>query len=126
MFKTKSVLVLSLTLLSFNSTIAFPDQQASEEVDISGRWVDNRDQIDIEQKGNQGTGELGVNGSTFSGTRYGDLITLTIDYKIKEGGGSRKSDGELKISSDGTRLTGTRSGGAFKKDSEWVLTRENP
>jgi len=70
------------------------------------------------------TGDIGVNGSSFTGTRNGDVITLTLIYKYVEGRGGRKSVGELKINSDATRLTGTRSGGAFRKNSEWVLTRE--
>lgn len=126
MVNSKSVLRLALALLVFNSTIAFADQQAADEVDISGRWVDDRDQIDIKQKGNQVTGDVGVIGSSFSGTREGDLLTLRINYKVSERGHGRMSDGELKISSDGTTLTGTRSGGEFRKGSEWVLTRENP
>ena len=66
-------------------------------------------------------------GSSFTGTRNGDVITFTLIYKMSSGrssgGTGRKSEGELKINSDGTRLTGTRSGGAFRKDSEWILTR---
>jgi hypothetical protein len=102
--------------------------ESADTVDISGRWVDERDQIDIKQKGNVVTGEIGVMGSSFSGTRDGDVITLTLIYKLssgRSGGGSgRKSVGELTINSDGTQLTGTRSGGAFRKNTEWILTRE--
>ena len=130
MFKAKSVLALVVLMLSFNPTIAIPDEhQPVYAGDISGRWVDDRDQIDIKQNGNNITAELGINGSRLSGTRNGDVITFTLIYKLssgRNGGGSgRKSTGELKINSDGTRLTGTRSGGAFRKDSEWILTKES-
>ena len=80
------------------------------------------------QSGNVVTGDIGVMGSSFSGTREGDVITFTLIYKLSSGrsggGRGRKSIGELRINSDGTRLTGTRSGGAFRKNSEWILTRE--
>ena len=128
MFKAKSVLPLVLLMLSFNQTNAIPAEQPVFTGDISGRWVDDRDQVDIKQSGNTVTGEIGINGSSFTGTRNGDVITFTLIYKMssgRSGGGiGRKSEGELKINSDGTRLTGTRSGGAFRKDSEWILTRE--
>jgi hypothetical protein len=123
--KTKSILLLALITLAFNPTTAILDEQSGATVDISGRWVDDRDQVDIKQKGNVVTGEIGVVGSSFSGTRNGDVITFTLIYKLADYRGGRKSEGELKINSDGTRLTGTRSGGAFRKDSEWILEREN-
>ena len=123
-FKIKSILLVALVLLAFNPMTAILGAGPADTVDISGRWVDDRDQIDIKQKGNIVTGDIGVNGSSFTGTRNGDVITLTLIYKISERSGGRKSVGELKINSDATRLTGTRSGGAFRKDSEWVLTRE--
>ena len=118
--------MLALTLLTFNPMTAIQDARAASNVDISGRWVDDRDQVDIKQKGDLVTGDIGVNGSSFTGTRNGDLITLTLIYRYADSPGGRKSTGELNINSDGTRLTGTRSGGAFKKGSEWVLTREVP
>ena len=128
MFKVKSVLPLVLLMLSFNPTNAIPAEQPVFTGDISGRWVDDRDQVDIKQSGNTVTGEIGVNGSSFTGTRIGDVIIFTLIYKMSSGrssgGTGRKSEGELKINSDGARLTGTRSGGAFRKDSEWILTRE--
>lgn len=123
-FKIKSILLVALVLLAFNPMTAILGAGPADTVDISGRWVDDRDQIDIKQKGNIVTGDIGVNGSSFTGTRNGDVITLTLIYKYVEGRGGRKSVGELKINSDATRLTGTRSGGAFRKNSEWVLTRE--
>ena len=127
--KTKAVLLLALLIIAFNPTTAIPAEQPVFTGDISGRWVDDRDQVDIKQKGNVVTGEIGVMGSSFSGTREGDVITFTLIYKLSSGrdgggGSGRKSIGELRINSDGTRLTGTRSGGAFRKDSEWILTRE--
>ncbi len=126
--KTKAVLLLALLVIAFNPTTAIPAEQPVFAGDISGRWVDYRDQVDIKQKGNVVTGEIGVMGSSFSGTREGDVITFTLIYKLSsrsDGAGSgRKSIGELRINSDGTRLTGTRSGGAFRKNSEWILTRE--
>ena len=125
MFKTKSILLLALITFAFNPTAAILGEQSGATADISGRWVDDRDQVDIKQEGNIITGNIGVNGSSLSGTRNGDLITFTLTYKMSERGGGRKSEGELKINSDGTGLTGTRSGGAFRKGSEWVLTREN-
>ncbi len=125
MFKTKSILLLSLVTLAFNPVSAILGAETAATVDISGRWVDERDQIDIKQKGNIVTGDIGVNGSSFTGTRNGDVITLTLIYKYSEGRGGRKSVGELTINSDGSKLTGARSGGAFRKNSEWILTREN-
>ena len=125
MFKTKSILLLALVTLAFIPVSAILGAESAATVDISGRWVDERDQIDIKQKGNIVTGDIGINGSSFTGTRNGDVITLTLIYKNSEGRGGRKSVGELTINSDGTKLTGTRSGGAFRKNSEWILTREN-
>jgi hypothetical protein len=125
MVKTKSILLLALITLVFNPTTAILGEQSGATVDISGRWVDDRDQVDIKQSGNTITGEIGINGSSFTGTRNGDVITFTLIYKMVETRGGRKSEGELKINSDGTRLTGTRSGGAFRKDSAWILEREN-
>jgi len=124
MFKTKSILLLALVTLAFIPVSAILSAESAATVDISGRWVDERDQIDIKQKGNIVTGDIGINGSSFTGTRNGDVITLTLIYKNSEGRGGRKSVGELTINSDGTKLTGTRSGGAFRKNSAWVLTRE--
>jgi hypothetical protein len=124
MFKTKSILLLTLVTLAFNPMNAILGAESADTVDISGRWVDERDQIDIKQKDNIVTGDIGVNGSSFTGTRDGDVITLTLIYKIAEGPAGRKSVGELTINSDGTQLTGTRSGGAFRKNTEWILTRE--
>jgi hypothetical protein len=125
MKKLKSILILALVVLVFNPATAIRDAQAASDADISGRWVDDRDQVDIKQSGDTVTGEIGINGSSFTGTRNGDVITFTLIYKndARRGNG-RKSEGELKINSDGTMLTGTRSGGAFKKDSQWLLTRE--
>ena len=124
MFNTKSILLLALVTLAFNPVSAILGAESAATVDISGRWVDERDQIDIKQNGNIVTGDIGVNGSSFTGTRNGGVITLTLIYKNSEGRGGRKSVGELTINSDGSKLTGTRSGGAFRKNSEWVLTRE--
>jgi hypothetical protein len=124
MNKMKSILTLALVVLVFNPTIAIQEAQAASNADISGRWVDDRDQVDIKQSGDTVTGEIGINGSSFTGPRNGDVITFTLIYRNNSRGGGRKSKGELKINSDGTMLTGTRSGGAFKKDSKWVLTRE--
>ena len=124
MFKIKTSLLLVLLILAFNPTAAILDEHSAYNVDLSGRWVDERDQIDIKQNGNIITGDIGVNGSSFNGTLNGDVITLTLIYKYSEGRGGRKSEVELKVNSDGTRLTGTRSGGAFRKNSEWILTRE--
>ena len=111
-------------MFTFNPGTAIPAEQPVYTGDISGRWVDDRDQVDIKQSGNNITAELGINGSSLSGTRNGDVITFTLIYKYAEQRGGRKSEGELKINSDGTRLTGTRSGGAFRKGSEWILIRE--
>jgi hypothetical protein len=124
MNKMKSILTLALVVLVFNPTIAIQEAQAASNADISGRWVDDRDQVDIKQSGDTVTGDIGINGSSFTGPRNGDVITFTLIYRNNSRGGGRKSEGELKINSDGTMLTGTRSGGAFKKDSKWVLTRE--
>ena len=126
--KTKTLLLLALLVIAFNPTTAIYGQQPVYTGDISGRWVDDRDQVDIKQQGNVVTGEIGVMGSSFTGTRDGNVITFTLIYKLSSnrggGGSGRKSIGELRINSDGTRLTGTRSGGAFRKDSEWILIRE--
>ena len=127
--KTKTLLLLALLVIAFNPTTAIYGQQPVYTGDISGRWVDDRDQVDIKQQGNVVTGEIGVMGSSFTGTRDGNVITFTLLYKLSSkssgsGGPGRKSAGELMINSDGTRLTGTRSGGAFRKDSKWILTRE--
>jgi len=125
MNKTKSILTVALAVIAFNSANVLRAAQAASVDDISGRWVDDSDQVDIKQSGDLVTGEIGVNGSSFTGTRDGDVITFTLIYRhdARRGGG-RKSEGELKLNSDGTILTGTRSGGAFRKDSKWVLTRE--
>ncbi|MFA9419341.1 MAG: hypothetical protein ACERLB_04265 [Gammaproteobacteria bacterium] len=126
MSKIKLILTLALVVLAFGPTIAIQDAQAASDVDISGRWVDDRDQVDIKQSGDVVTGDIGINGSSFTGTRNGDVITFNLVYRNNARRGvGRKSTGELMINSDGTRLTGTRSGGAFKKGSKWVLTREN-
>jgi hypothetical protein len=126
MFKSKSILMFALLMFTFNPTTAILDQhQPVYGGDISGRWVDDMDIIDIKQSGDTVTGEIGIYGSGFSGTRSGDLITFSLEYRFLERGGYRKSVGELRINSDGTRLTGIRSGGAFKKDSEWILTKES-
>jgi len=126
MFKTKSALPLVVLMLTFNPTNAILDEhQTVYTGDLSGRWVDDRDQIDIKQSGNKVTGEIGVNRSSLSGTINGDVITLTFNYRMTDRGTGRDGVGELKISSDGTRLTGTRSGGAFRKGSEWILTKES-
>jgi len=126
--KIKIALLIALPVIAFNSTTAIPAELPVFTGDISGRWVDDRDQVDIKQRGNLVTGEIGVMGSSFSGTRDGNVITFTLNYILSSGrgggGSGRKSVGELRINSDGTMLTGTRSGGAFRKDSEWVLTRE--
>ncbi len=127
--KTKTLLLLALLVIAFNPTTAIFGQQPVYTGDISGRWVDDRDQVDIKQQDKVVTGEIGVMGSSFTGTRDGNVITFTLLYKLSSrssgaGGPGRKSVGELMINSDGTRLTGTRSGGAFRKDCEWILTRE--
>ncbi len=125
MKKINSLLTIALVVLAFNSSNVIQGAQAASNVDISGRWVDDLDQVDIKQSGDLVTGDIGVDGSSFTGTRNGDVITFTLIYRNNDGRGTgRKSEGELKINSDGTMLTGTRSGGAFKKDSKWVLTRE--
>jgi len=136
MSRIKTLLSLILLVIAFNPTKTISGEQSIFTGDISGRWVDDRDQIDIEQQGNVVTGEIGVDGSTFTGTRNGDVITIKLNYILSSGRVSkdhglidsgrmgRKSIGELKINSDGTRLVGTRSGGAFPQDSEWVLIRE--
>jgi hypothetical protein len=125
MNKINSMLTIALVVLAFNSTNVIRGAQAASNVDISGRWVDDLDQVDIKQSGDIVTGEIGVSGSSFTGTRNGDVITFTLIYRqdLVRGTG-RKSEGELKVNSDGTMLTGTRSGGAFRKNSKWVLTRE--
>jgi len=126
MFKAKSVLPLVALMLTFNPTIAILDEhQPVYTGDLSGRWVDDKDQVDIKQSGNTVTGEMGVNRSRLSGTINGDVITLTFNYRLTDRGTGRDGVGELKISSDGTKLTGTRSGGGFRKDSEWILTKES-
>lgn len=119
------MLTIALVVLAFNSSNVIQGAQAASNVDISGRWVDDLDQVDIKQSGDIVTGEIGVSGSSFTGTRNGDVITFTLIYRrdLMRGTG-RKSEGKLKVNSDGTMLTGTRSGGAFRKDSKWVLTRE--
>jgi len=124
MFKVKSFFPLVLLMLTFNPTTAIPDENPVYTGNISGRWVDDRDQVDIKQDVNKITGEMGINGSRLNGTINGDVITLTFKYRASERGVGRDGVGELKISSDGTRLTGTRSGGGFRKNSEWILTKE--
>ena len=125
MNKIKSFLTLALVLVAFNAPNLIRGVQAASDVDISGRWVDDLDQVDIKQKGDIVTGDIGVNGSSFTGTRNGDVITFTLVYRMDMmRGNGRKSEGQLQINSDGTMLSGTRSGGAFRKNSKWVLTRE--
>jgi hypothetical protein len=126
MFKAKSVLALFVLMLAFIPTITIPDEhQPVYTGDLSGRWVDDKDQVDIKQSGNKVTGEMGVNRSRLSGTISGDVITLTFNYRMTDRGTGRDGVGELRISSDGTKLTGTRSGGGFRKGSEWILTKES-
>ena len=126
MFKAKSVLALVVLMLGFNPTIAISDEhQPVYAGDLSGRWVDDRDQVDIKQSGNKITADIGVNRSRLNGTINGNVITLTFNYRLTERGTGRDGVGELMISSDGTKLTGTRSGGGFRKDSEWILTKES-
>jgi len=125
MNKTKSLLALTLVLIALNAPNVIRGAQAASEVDITGRWVDDRDQVDIKQKGDVVTGDIGVNGSSFTGTRVGNVITFTLIYKMDmRRGNGRKSEGQLTINSDGSMISGTRSGGAFRKNSEWILTRE--
>jgi len=82
MFKAKSVLALVVLILSFNPTIAISDEhQPVYTGDLSGRWVDDKDQVDIKQSGNKVTGEMGVNRSRLSGTINGHLGVQVLSSK---------------------------------------------
>ena len=116
MFKAKSVLALVVLMLSSNPTIAIPDEhQPVYAGDLSGRWVDDKDQVDIKQSGNKVTGDIGVNRSKLSGTINGDVISLTFNYRMTDRGTGRDGVGELRISSDGTKLKVMGSTIAFSR-----------
>ena len=125
MFKVKSVLLTVLLVITLNPAIAILDEhQPVFTGDLTGRWGDDWTFYDIKQNGNKITAEAGIYGSGLMGTIDGNVISLTFERKISDRGAIRKGVGELKINSDGTRLTGTRSGGGFRKGSEWILTKD--
>jgi len=125
MFKVKSVLLTVLLVITLNPAIAILDEhQPVFTGDLTGRWGDDLTLYDIKQNGNKITAEAGIYGSGLMGTIDGNVISLTFERKISDRGAIRKGVGELKINSDGTRLTGTRSGGGFRKGDEWILTKD--
>lgn len=90
---------------------------------IEGRWADDKEVISLSRKNNYVWGDIGENGSDLSGTRNGDTITFAFNYSPDGDTAFEKGTGELKISNDGTKLVGTRSGGGFPQGSSWTLTR---
>jgi len=68
MSKIKSGLRLILLILAFNPATAILDDHSTYNGDLSGRWVDDRDQTDIKQ----------IDGSSFSGTLWGRFIQPSL------------------------------------------------
>ena len=92
--------------------------------DLTGRWGDDLTFYDIKQNGNKITAEAGIYSSSLMGTIDGNVISVTFERRQGDRGTTRKGVGELKINSGGTKLSGTRSGGGFRKGSEWILTKD--
>ena len=126
MFKVKSILLTVLLVITLNPAIAILDEhQPVFSGDLTGRWGDDLTLYDIKQNGNKITAEAGINGSSLMGTIDGNVISVTFERSQGlDRGTTRKGVGELKINSDGTRLTGTKSGAGFRKGTEWILTKD--
>jgi len=126
MFKVKSILLIVLLLFTLNPATAILDEhQPVFAGDLTGRWGDDLTFYDIKQNGNEIKAEAGIYGSSLMGTIDGNVITLTFERRQDFNRGAvRKGVGELKINSDGTKLSGTRSGGGFRKGSEWILIKD--
>ena len=127
MLKVKSILLTVLLVITLNPAIAILDEHQSVfSGDLTGRWGDDRTFYDIKQNGNKITAEAGIDGSSLMGTIDGNVISVTFERSQGMGsrGSPRKGVGELKINSDGTRLTGTKSGAGFRKGTEWILTKD--
>ncbi len=126
MFKVKSILLTVLLVITLNPAIAILDEhQPVFSGDLTGRWGDDRTFYDIKQNGNKITAEAGIDGSSLMGTIDGNVISVTFERSQgMDRRAIRKGVGELKINSDGTRLTGTKSGAGFRKGSEWILTKD--
>ena len=127
MFKVKSILLTVLLVITLNPAVAILDEhQPVFTGDLTGRWGDDWTFYDIKHNGNEITAGAGINGSSLKGTIDGNVISVTFERRQgdMDRGGTRKGVGELEINSDGTMLTGTRSGAGFRKGSEWILTKD--
>ena len=127
MFKVKSILLIVLLLFTLNPATAILDEhQPVFAGDLTGRWGDDLTFYDIKHNGNEITAGAGINGSSLMGTIDGNVISVTFERRRgdMDRGATRKGEGELKINSDGTMLTGTRSGAGFRKGTEWILTKD--
>ena len=127
MFKVKSILLIALITLTLNPATAILDEHEPVFTgDLTGRWGDDWTLYDIKQNGNKITAVVGTNDSSLEGTIEGNVISVTFERRrgdMREGP-TRKGVGELKINSDGTKLTGTKSGAGFRKGTEWILTKD--
>ena len=101
-----------------------PSQPVAAPLDLTGTYVPDEgfEELVLKQSGNKITGFIGTNQSTFEGHLQGNKLVFTFMYS-KTGYGHRKGSGEFAVSADGNRLTGTRKGGAFTRESTWNLTR---
>ena len=127
MFKVKSILLIALLTLTLNPTTAILDEHEPVFTgDLTGRWGDDLTFYDIKQNGNEIIAKAGIDGSSLKGTIDGNVISVTFERRQGDlyRGTTRKGEGELKINSDGTKLTGTKSGAGFRKGTEWILTKD--
>ena len=127
MFKVKSILLIALLMLTLNPATAILDQhQPVFTGDLTGRWGDDLTFYDIKQSGNEIIAKAGIHGSSLKGTIDGNVISVTFERRQGDlyRGTTRKGEGELTINSDGTKLTGTKSGAGFRKGTEWILTKD--
>jgi hypothetical protein len=127
MFKVKSILLIALLMLTLNPATAILDEHEPVFTgDLTGRWGDDLTLYDIKQNGNEIIAKAGIDGSSLMGTIDGNVISVTFERRQGDldRGTTRKGEGELKINSDGTKLTGTKSGAGFRKGTEWILTKD--
>ena len=106
-----------------NKTPGISNEQTFGDRSIEGRWADDKEVISLSRRNNYVWGAIGENGGDLSGTRNGDTITFAFNYSPGGDTSFEKGTGELRISKDGTKLVGTRSGGGFPEGSSWTLIR---